>query len=266
MIHIEFTITRRHLAILAGMLLSGVLLIPGVAWASHQFTDVPDSNIFHADIDWLADAGITLGCNPPANDEYCPNDPVTRGQMAAFMHRLSGSDSSTLDGRLDVLETLLADVSRNGDVLLFTGMNLQVLNGAGTTPTTNGLGNVIVGYNADVADTRTGSHMVVIGDNHTYTSYGGIVAGLDNTTTGAYSSVTGGSENTASGTGSSVSGGFSNTASGPSSSVSGGVLNTASGIYSSVSGGVDNTASGTYSSILGGLNQTVSTTYGIYPS
>ncbi|MDJ0954152.1 MAG: hypothetical protein QNJ81_10775 [Acidimicrobiia bacterium] len=48
-----------------------------------------DTSIFEADIEWLASAGVTLGCNPPANDNYCPNEPVTRGQMAAFMHRLA---------------------------------------------------------------------------------------------------------------------------------------------------------------------------------
>jgi len=42
---------------------------------------------FEADISRLAAAGITLGCNPPANDRFCPDDPVTRGQMSAFMVR-----------------------------------------------------------------------------------------------------------------------------------------------------------------------------------
>ncbi len=45
--------------------------------------------IFEADIDKLATAGITRGCNPPVNDRYCPGDYVTRGQMAAFLHRAS---------------------------------------------------------------------------------------------------------------------------------------------------------------------------------
>jgi len=28
-----------------------------------------------------------MGCNPPTNDRFCPNDYVTRGQMAAFLAR-----------------------------------------------------------------------------------------------------------------------------------------------------------------------------------
>jgi hypothetical protein len=50
-------------------------------------TDVPDTNIFHGDITWLADNDITRGCNPPTNTLFCPKDNVTREQMAAFMRR-----------------------------------------------------------------------------------------------------------------------------------------------------------------------------------
>src|SRR5690606_6120098 len=53
------------------------------------FTDVPDTNVFHDDIAWLAEAGVTKGCNPPDNTEFCPGDNVTREQMAAFMRRLA---------------------------------------------------------------------------------------------------------------------------------------------------------------------------------
>jgi len=44
-------------------------------------------SIFEADIDRLAAAGITKGCNPPDNDNYCPDQAVTRGQMASFLAR-----------------------------------------------------------------------------------------------------------------------------------------------------------------------------------
>jgi hypothetical protein len=50
------------------------------------FTDT-GSSVFAADISRLAEAGITRGCNPPANTRFCPNQPVTRAQMAAFLHR-----------------------------------------------------------------------------------------------------------------------------------------------------------------------------------
>jgi hypothetical protein len=67
-----------------------VLLAPAAAFAAGgQFSD-DDTSVFEADIEWLAGAGITGGCNPPANDNYCPGKSVTRGQMAAFMRRFAG--------------------------------------------------------------------------------------------------------------------------------------------------------------------------------
>ncbi len=69
-------------------LVVAVLAPVAVSAAGGKFTD-DDTSVFEADIEWLADAGITLGCNPPTNDNFCPDKPVTRGQMAAFMHRLA---------------------------------------------------------------------------------------------------------------------------------------------------------------------------------
>lgn len=51
------------------------------------FSDVGARSTFFDDIGKLATAAITRGCNPPANDRFCPKDPVTRGQMAAFLDR-----------------------------------------------------------------------------------------------------------------------------------------------------------------------------------
>ena len=50
------------------------------------FTD-DEGNIFEASINRLAAAGITKGCNPPANDLFCPNRDMTRGAMAAMLAR-----------------------------------------------------------------------------------------------------------------------------------------------------------------------------------
>ena len=51
------------------------------------FTDVAADHTFAGEINWLAGEGITRGCNPPQNTLFCPDDPVTRGQMAAFLYR-----------------------------------------------------------------------------------------------------------------------------------------------------------------------------------
>lgn len=52
--------------------------------------DDDDASIFSADINALAGAGITRGCNPPQNDKFCPARLVTRAEMAAFLHRALG--------------------------------------------------------------------------------------------------------------------------------------------------------------------------------
>ena len=76
--------TRLSLLACAAMLGAAVAFPLGVI-ASHRFSDVPNTNSFHADIDAIADVGVTLGCGPTT---YCPKDYVTREQMAAFLNRL----------------------------------------------------------------------------------------------------------------------------------------------------------------------------------
>ncbi len=76
---------QRRTAVLAIVITVAILLPVGVALASHQFGDVPDSNTFHGDISAIADAGVTGGCG---GGNYCPDENVTREQMAAFMNRL----------------------------------------------------------------------------------------------------------------------------------------------------------------------------------
>lgn len=70
-------------------IVTALVVAPLTAVASHGFSDVPNSHTFHEDIGWLADAGVTKGCNPPTKDEFCPEDNVTRGQMGAFIRRFA---------------------------------------------------------------------------------------------------------------------------------------------------------------------------------
>jgi hypothetical protein len=51
-----------------------------------EFVD-DDASVFEGDIEWLGATGITRGCNPPANDRFCPDSPITREQMATFLTR-----------------------------------------------------------------------------------------------------------------------------------------------------------------------------------
>ncbi len=76
------TVTRGELA---AFLVRLADLPPG---PSGRFVD--DTGTFEGDIEALAAAGITNGCNPPANDRYCPDRPVRRDEAASLLARTLG--------------------------------------------------------------------------------------------------------------------------------------------------------------------------------
>jgi hypothetical protein len=83
-----------------GLLAGAVVLAPLPAGAVIGTFSDDDGNIHESAIEAVAAEGITRGCNPPANDRFCPEDNVTRGQMAAFLVRalgLTDSGSVTFD-------------------------------------------------------------------------------------------------------------------------------------------------------------------------
>jgi len=86
-------IPMRHIAQRAVQLT--LLAMAGlVAGAAHAvpcagFTDVDDAVVgasFCKNVEWIKNRQVTLGCT--STTLYCPNDSVTRLQMAAFMNRL----------------------------------------------------------------------------------------------------------------------------------------------------------------------------------
>ena len=187
---------------------------------------------------------------------------------------------------LDLDGNLIFVLDANGNpTAQFTGVNVQVINGV-SQGTINGLGNLIVGYNANTTqgsavcsdgqfvdqtscetagniwalNHKTGSHNLVGGNNNSYSHVGGLVFGIQNKITRGHSSVTGGSRNNAIGRWSTVSGGYGNRATGDRSHVGGGFGNEARGLISNVSGGEQNKAFGQFSSVLGGFNNTVQDT------
>jgi hypothetical protein len=168
-------------------------------------------------------------------------------------------------GRVRALErtlTHVTSVTGAGGLpeVRITGANLRLVNGLRATATTNGLGNLLVGYNEprQGGNVETGSHNVVVGPGHNFSSFGGLVVGRQNEISGAFAAVSGGFDNTASGASAAVSGGIFNRASGESAAVSGGFDNTASASATSVSGGVGNTASGEGATVCGGHGNTAS--------
>jgi hypothetical protein len=83
-----------------------------------------DDSVFEADINWMAAAGITKGCNPPTNTRYCPNANVTRGQMAAFLVRALGLTDRLADPFVDDDDSIFeADIERLAAARITRGCN-----------------------------------------------------------------------------------------------------------------------------------------------
>ena len=138
-------------------------------------------------------------------------------------------DISTLQGTITALDKKAVDIipgladylkvdkttvlqGVNGPHILFTGVNVHVRNGSQATNNNElpyqGLGNLIIGYNENTTPTptlpRSGSHNLVGGSMHSFSSYGGMVFGYQNTISGPYANVVGGSANLAQGPNSTV--------------------------------------------------------------
>lgn len=68
-----------------------------------------DGSVFEADIESISRAGITQGCNPPVNDRFCADEPVTRETMAAFLTRALGLPEGLYADFQDVSGSIFAD-------------------------------------------------------------------------------------------------------------------------------------------------------------
>ncbi len=170
-----------------------------------------------------------------------------------------------LESQNSAMAALLAGVSRNGSTLVFNAMNLQVVNGLGATdgdfgfgPTANGLGNLIVGYNevtdgcGNDCEQKTGSHSIIVGPRHEYTSYGSVVVGASHRVLAPYASAVGGSGHYVSGDYAIAVGGQHAGSGGNWTSVFGGEQNIADGDWATAVGGYFNYAHGYNATTLGG--------------
>jgi len=202
--------------------------------------------------------------------------PDLAAQIRKLESRLRALEASPVQALRDVLTV---DGGRACKTVLIKG-NLQIVNGMGRTDTTNGCGNLIVGYNelpppsSDWSTARTGSHNIILGRYHSHASYAGLLSGEMNRTTAAAPSacVVGGSEGSVNGDRSVVigghegkansarcvvMGGFDNGSNGATLSVViGGTNNRADGAGACIFGGRHNTAGGSNSTITGGVHNT----------
>lgn len=190
------------------------------------------------------------------------------------------ANMETLTARVDQLEQelqALADSSpdpsfggairRDGNDLIFEGVNVAIRNGSGATDSSNGLGNLFLGYNvpksgSDPAFFRNGSHNLIIGDEHRYRSHSSLAIGR-NSLVGSPYSVAIGSSHHAYGIGAIALGGAANTADVDRSIVIGGGGNSAFGVNSIIVGGNSNYADADGSLIVGGRNNEVGGTSAI---
>ena len=152
-----------------------------------------------------------------------------------------------------------------GDVI-FRGLNVYIQNGLGATngnpeaPTSieeedtlvNGRGNLFVGYPLNEGKNQSGSHNLLVGIEHNFSSFGGVAFGHQSTISAPYATVTGGVSNRAEAYASSIVGGEANQATGLASAMLGGNLNQATGSYAAAVGGQMNQATGQHSLVSGG--------------
>ncbi len=207
--------------------------------------------------------------------------------------KTSSADIASLISNVTVLNSktryLTTGLDRNGyPASYFTACNVYIQNGLGSTsgipsdpfllkgenPITNGLGNLIIGYNEPAPyDNPTGSHPIngqyngshnlIIGEGNQYNSICSMIGGTGDYSAAPFASVLNGSNNGALALNSTVCGGVANTVTNISGTVLAGAENVASGPFSSVSGGNQNNAFGGFSSVSGGV---VDTAYGDYSS
>jgi hypothetical protein len=71
-----------------GSMRVGYVLQVSSAPATATFNDVPTNHPFFPFIEALVRSGITVGCGD--GSDYCPDDPLTRGQMAVFLSKALG--------------------------------------------------------------------------------------------------------------------------------------------------------------------------------
>jgi len=103
------TRTRLRLLLL-GVALTAGLVVAAPTAASAQTTELPpggtfvddDNSIHQGAIEAIAAIGVTLGCNPPGNDRFCPEQPVTRAEMATFLTRALNLGEASIQPFTDI--------------------------------------------------------------------------------------------------------------------------------------------------------------------
>ena len=89
------------------------------------------------------------------------------------LSELSKSEQEALKAMLPYVKFVKEGIDKK-PTIQFSGSNVQVVNGEGKTETTNGEGNLVIGYETAISGPRTGSHDLLIGEAQGWTSFGGL--------------------------------------------------------------------------------------------
>jgi hypothetical protein len=120
---------RIRTLLLSVVILTGALAVGGAATAAElppggTFYD-DNGNTHEGNIEAIFADGITTGCNPPNADRYCPDDRVTRGQMAAFLVRALDLPATSTDFFADDDDSIFeGDINRLAAAGVTKGCNL----------------------------------------------------------------------------------------------------------------------------------------------
>src|SRR5262249_1820859 len=110
----------------------------------------PNYNSFFKYIQKMKDVGITSGCSATT---YCPNDPVTRGQMAVFIVR--GSYDQQLPASTPVMASVLPTTGTVGKTVMATLTGTNTHFAQGSTTVTVGTGTNITVQNVTVSSSTS---------------------------------------------------------------------------------------------------------------
>jgi peptidoglycan hydrolase-like protein with peptidoglycan-binding domain len=80
-------VTRGEMSALFKRAVEELIAVDPASIDPARFSDT-QSSIFINSTAWLAASGVTVGCNPPDNTKFCPDQYVTRGELAVFLKRI----------------------------------------------------------------------------------------------------------------------------------------------------------------------------------
>ncbi len=80
-------VTRGEMSALFKRAVDTLITVDPASVDPGRFSDTQES-LFVNSTAWLAASGITVGCNPPSNTKFCPDQYVTRGELATFLKRI----------------------------------------------------------------------------------------------------------------------------------------------------------------------------------